>query len=322
MVGDVSMDGEPTVTPAVTLRHIEAVVNAASGSVGHGAAEALEAIVESFGLSVRVANANPGDIAAAVASAVAAKPDLLIILAGDGTARLAAELCGPKGPLLATLPGGTMNMLPHTLYGQVTWRDALVATLERGEVRCVSGGEVGGKAFYVAAILGAPALWADAREAVRALDASKAWAKAKHAYQRAFAGRLRYVTGDRWIRKAEALTVMCPLVSKHATRDDALEVDALDPRGVAEGMRLGLKAIFGGVLGDWRADPSVSTEFCTYGRAWAHGRIPAILDGESYLFERSVEFRFRPDAFRVLAPPIDPDAAAPAIIADSVKAAS
>jgi diacylglycerol kinase family enzyme len=306
----------------VKLRRVEAVVNAASGSVGHGAAEALEAIVAGFGLEVRVANAQPSDIPAAVAAAVQAKPDLLIVLAGDGTARLAAELCGPDGPLVAALPGGTMNMLPKALYGTTNWRDALHATLERGEVRCVSGGEVGGKAFYVAAILGAPALWADAREAVRAMDLKGALGKARHAYQRAFAGRLRYVLEERWIRKAEALTLMCPLVSKKLDRDDSLEVDALDPKNVAEGMRIGLRAIFGGVLGDWREDASVTTELCRHGRAWAHGRIPGILDGESYLFERGVEFRFRPDAFKALAPPLEPPPVEPQdVISESVKGA-
>jgi diacylglycerol kinase family enzyme len=314
--------GAGQVTSAVRLRRVEAVVNAASGSVGAGAAEALEAMVKGFGLEVRVANANPADIPGAVKAAVEAKPDLLIVLAGDGTARLAAEMCGPDGPLVAPLPGGTMNMLPKAFYGTRDWREALTATLERGEVRCVSGGEVGGKAFYVAAILGAPALWADAREAVRNKNLGLAVARARRAYQRAFSGRLRYVLDEHWIRKAEALTLMCPVVSKKLDREDALEADALDPRGVAEALRLGLRAAFPGALGDWRNDASVSTELCRHGRAWANGRIPGILDGEPHRFERSVEFRFRPDAFRVLAPPLDPPPEQPQdVISDSVKSA-
>lgn len=309
-------------TPSIRLQHIEAVVNAASGSVGPGAAEALEEILAGFGLQGKVASVQPAGIVEAIKAAVAAKPELLIVLAGDGTARLAAEMCGPDGPLVAPLPGGTMNMLPKALYGQRDWREALTAALEHGEIRSVSGGEVGGRAFYVAAILGAPALWADAREAVRAMDVAAALAKARHAFQRAFSGRLRYVIDERWIRKAEALTLMCPLVSKALTREDALEADALDPKGVAEALRLGLRAAFGGLLGDWRQDPSVTTQFCRHGRAWANGRIPAILDGEPVRFERSVEFRFRPDAFRALAPRSDPPPEPPEdVIRDSVKAA-
>jgi diacylglycerol kinase family enzyme len=289
--------------------------------VGPGAAEALEAILAEYGLKARVVGAHPSEIPAAVRAAVDAAPDLLVVLAGDGTARLAASLSGFDGPLVAALPGGTMNMLPKALYGTRNWREALHATLEHGHVRPVSGGEVGGKPFYVAAILGAPALWADAREAVRAMNIAMAVAKARRAYLRAFSGRLRYVTGQRWIRKAEALTLMCPLVARGVDGDDALEIDALDPKNVAEGVRLGLRAAFAGALGDWRRDPAVQTELCTEGRAWANGRIPAILDGEPYQFDRVVEFRFRPEAFRALAPPPHPAPEPEAVLEESMKSA-
>jgi diacylglycerol kinase family enzyme len=306
--------------PGLAFGHIEAVVNAASGSVGRGAGEALKAIVEAFGLSVQVAEVHPDQLVQALQAAVGAGPDLLIVLAGDGTARLAAELCGPDGPLLALLPGGTMNMLPKALYGTTDWRRALHLALEQGEVRTVSGGEVGGKAFYVAAILGAPALWADAREAVRAMKLRLALARIRRAAQRAFAGRLRFDLADRRTRKAEALTLMCPLVSRAQTREDALEVDALDPHGVAEAFRLGLRAAFSGMFGDWRQDPAVTTERCRQGQAWARGRIPAILDGEPHRFARRVRFSFRPGAFRALAPRLDPPETPEEAISDSLTA--
>jgi diacylglycerol kinase family enzyme len=321
MVGGVTIpaDNAARLTSALPLRTVRAVVNAASGSVGPGAAEALKAIVSAFGLEVEVADVHPAEIAEAVKAAVDAGPDLLVVLAGDGTARLAAELCGFDGPVLAPLPGGTMNMLPRAFYGARPWREALHETLERGEVRSVSGGEVDGHAFYVAAILGAPALWADAREAVRDGDIARAFAKAKRAYARAFSGRLRYVLEQRWIRKAEALTLICPLISRRQTHEEALEVDVLDPKNVAEGLRLGLRAAFSGALGDWRDDATVKTELCRHGRVWAHGHIPAILDGESYRFERGVAFRFRPDAFRALAPPLDPPPQPEEVLGAAVK---
>jgi diacylglycerol kinase family enzyme len=292
--------------PGIRLDRIEAVINAAAGSVGRNALTSLEGVVEEFGLSVHAVEVPPAQVSQALTAAVAARPDLLIVLAGDGTARLAAELCGPDGPLVAPLPGGTMNMLPRALYGTADWRRALRLALGEGRVKEVSGGEVGGKAFYVAAILGAPALWADAREAVRAMKFRLALARAQRAFHRTFAGRLRFDLADDKTRKAEALTLMCPLVSRALTRIDALEADALDPHGVAEAFRLGLRAAFGGFLGDWRKDPSVTTEICRAGEAWARGRIPAILDGEPYRFPDRVAFSFRPAAFRALAPDIDP----------------
>ena len=296
------MDGAADFVPirrsGVEVRRVEAVVNAASGSVGPGAAEVLEKIIASYGLGVRIANAAPKEISAAVRAAVAAKPELIVILAGDGTAALAARLAGPDGPLIAPLPGGTMNMLPHALYGVVSWREAIHAALSHGVVRPVSGGEIGGQAFYVAAILGAPALWADAREAVRAHRLDLAWRRARRALARAFSRKLHYTLGDGTVEKTEALTLMCPLVSRGLTHDGALEAAALDPRDAAEVLRLGFNA----VAGRWRADPSVRTTLTRQGVAWSRRRIPAVIDGEPCRLEPRVQFRFLPVAFRALAP--------------------
>lgn len=304
------------------IRTIRAVVNPASGSVGDGAAQALHEIVRGFGVEPVVTELSHGGIADQIAEAVAAKPDLLIVLAGDGTARLAAELCGPDGPLVAPLPGGTMNMLPKALYGERDWKEALALTLAKGEVRSVSGGEVAGQSFYVAAILGAPALWADAREAMRELKLWLALLRARRACVRAFSGSLKFQLDERVAAKTEALTLMCPLVSKALTEEQALEAAALDPRGVGEAFRLGLKAAFGSILGDWRDDPSVMVDLCCSGRAWARGRIPAILDGEPHRLAPNVRFKFKPGAFRALAPPIDPPPEPESeVIKDSVKAA-
>jgi diacylglycerol kinase family enzyme len=311
-------------TPHAELRRVEAVINAASGSVGSGAAELLDRIVRGFGIEeLNVAEVQPSEISAAVHAAVAAKPDLLIVLAGDGTARLAAELCGPDGPLVAPLPGGTMNMLPKALYGDRDWKEALAATLSEGVIRPVSGGEVGGKSFYVAAILGAPALWADAREAVRALKPMLAFQRARHACVRAFSGPLRFQLEERPVREAEALTLMCPLVSKALTVEQALEAAALDPHTLGEAFRLTMRAAFANILGDWRKDPAVTVELCCAGRAWARGRIPAILDGEPQRLLTIANFKFKPDAFRALAPahpmPGEPESE---VLKDSVKAAA
>lgn len=280
--------------------HVEAVVNPASGSVGpHGAAR-LSELLERFGIAARVSDPDPHDIAEAVRAAVSRKPDVMIVLAGDGTAGLAARTCGPDGPLVVPLPGGTMNMLPYALYGRTSWEEALERTVREGRPHMVSGGEAGGTAFYVAALFGAPALWAKAREAVREGDLRRAWLRAMHALRHAFAGRLRYALEDGPRHRTEALTLMCPLVSTAVDEDTrALEAAALNIEGAAEAFRLGLNMM----MGDWRRDPSVEVTLCRRGRAWARGRIPAILDGEPVRFGQEVDFRFLPKAFRALVPP-------------------
>jgi diacylglycerol kinase family enzyme len=281
------------------VRRVEIIANIASGSVGPDAPAQAEKILAEHGVSGSVHT--PGaDLNACLRSVIDSDPAAVFILAGDGTARAAAEMAGPDGPPVAPLPGGTMNMLPRAFYGDRSWQDALIACLEGGQPRMVSGGEVAGRPFYVAAILGSPALWADAREAVRAGKFDLAVMRAQRAVRRAFSGRLRLSLDGRPTQKTEALTLMCPLVSTVLAEDErALEAAALNPSSVTDVFRLGVSA----VTGSWRDDPSVSMGRCRIGKVWAGGRIPAILDGEPMRLDPEVQIRFRPKAFRALALP-------------------
>ena len=283
------------------IRTVRAVVNPLSGSVDAGAAEALRAILAERWSDVKVAEVQPQEIEPELRAAVDAAPDLLILLAGDGTIRMAATLAGADGPLLAPLPGGTMNMLPHAIYGAVAWRPALAQALETGVERDISGGEVDGRRFFVAAILGAPALWAPAREAMRHGNLRLAYLRAQRALNRAFSGHLRFSLDGGPRQKAEALTLMCPLVSRALERADVLEALALDPKGASEGVRLGARALLADILGDWRTDPAVRVETCKTGRAWSRAQIPAVLDGEPHRLHHDASIAFIPRAFRALA---------------------
>jgi diacylglycerol kinase family enzyme len=282
------------------IRRIEVVANIASGSVGPHAPAEVGKILADHGLEARICAPEPSGIVDCLRDAVAADPDLLIVLAGDGTARTAAEMCGTDGPLLAPLAGGTMNMLPHAIYGARPWRDALSLMLESGEPQMLGGGEVEGHKFLCAAILGSPALWAPAREAARKGAVRQAVDHARNALSRAFSGRLRYVaaSGDR--KKAEALTFMCPLVSRALDANaDLLEVAALDPSGAAEALRMGLHAL----VGDWREDPAVHVSHAEVTRVWAARRIPALLDGESVTLRSLTEVKYVKEMVRVLGLP-------------------
>ena len=92
------------------------------------------------------------------AEAAGQKLEVLIVLGGDGTIRTAAEVCAEKGSYLIPLPGGTMNMLPRALYGDVAWEESLKNTLAAPSLKVLSGGRIAGKQFLIAAIVGAPAL--------------------------------------------------------------------------------------------------------------------------------------------------------------------
>ena len=281
------------------LRRVAAVINPLSHSVGPGAADALAAIVAGFDLPLNLTCPQPEELDAAIRAAIDSSPDLLVVLAGDGTVREAARLSGPDGPMLAVLPGGTMNMLSHALYGVGPWRDTLQAVLETGAERTVSGGKVAGRPFYTAAILGSPALWAPVREAIRKADLPTAWKSGRSALSRAFAGHLRFESDNQPPSKTTGLGLICPLISRALDEGEpALEAALLDQRTISEVFRLGLYHL----RGDWRSDPSVVTTACRRGRAWARRPIPAILDGESFRLERSVAIEFTPKAFRALVP--------------------
>ncbi|HLZ83614.1 MAG TPA: diacylglycerol kinase family protein [Caulobacteraceae bacterium] len=281
------------------IQRIEAIVNAASGNVGPGAAEALAQLIAAHGYACKLATPSPAELNAAIASAVDAAPDLLVILGGDGTAREAAERCGPDGPLLAALPGGTLNLLPHILYGALSWREALEAALSEGVERPICGGRVEGRSFYVAAILGAPALWGAAREAVRAGKIRQAWRRGVYALRRSFTGRVHYRIDGLPRREAEALVLISPTMSKAVGAGSCLEVVELDVHNAIEMFRLA----FNGLVGDWRCDPGVSVHAAVHGRAAARRPIPCILDGELLRVGRSAKFDFQPRAFRALALP-------------------
>ncbi|WP_297512454.1 diacylglycerol kinase family protein [uncultured Caulobacter sp.] len=281
------------------MKRIEVVANVASGSVGADAPAAAERLLAQYGVSGAVHAPQPSELTDCLRTVIDGAPDAVLVLAGDGTARAAAEMAGPDGPLIAALPGGTMNMLPRALYGDRTWEEAMAACLDGGEARMISGGEVGGRLFFVAAILGSPALWATAREAAREGRFDIALARARRAFRRAFSGRLRFTLDGRPTGKAEALTLMCPLVSTALDAEErALEAAALDPTSALDVFRLGFNA----ARGQWREDPSVAVGRCRIGRVRANGRIPAILDGEPVRFEPEVAIRFRPKAFKALVP--------------------
>lgn len=291
-----SADGAGT-RPAI--QRVTAVVNGASGSVGPDAAEAIRRLLTERNLDVTILAPDPSEIEQMVRLAVETKPDLLVILAGDGTARLAGQLCGTKGPLLAPLPGGTLNLLPHAIYGAVPWREALASALDDGLVRNVCGGRLDGHAFYCSAVLGSPALWARAREAVRHGRLIEAWRRGAYALRRAFTGDIHYALDGGVRRSAEAVLLISPMISKVIQDETVLEVAALEMHSATEVFRLA----FNGLVSDWRQDPGVVDETCRKGQVWARRAIPAILDGEVVRLQTSAKFSFEPAAFRVLAPP-------------------
>ncbi len=291
-------DDKPALTPHTQIRHAVMLVNPLSGSVGPRAAREAEALLGQYDLKAEVVSFEGGDFDKVIADAFAAKPDVIFVLAGDGTARSVASKAKPDGPMIAPLPGGTMNMLPKALYGTADWKLALKRALEEGEPQAVSGGEVQGEYFYCAAILGSPALWAPAREAMRTGKIKLAWQYGRRALKRAFSGRLRFALDGGEKRRTEALVLISPMISKAMEDPIGLEAAAMDPSDATQAFRLAATALFS----DWRHDPAVSTRPAKRIEVRARSKIPAVIDGEPLLLKPEAVIRFVPKAFKALAP--------------------
>lgn len=291
-------DDKPALTPHAQIRHAVMLVNPLSGSVGPRAAGEAEALLGQYDLRAEVVSFEGGNFNQIIADAFAAKPDVIFVLAGDGTARSVASKAKPDGPMIAPLPGGTMNMLPKALYGTADWKLALKRALEEGEPQAVSGGEVQGEYFYCAAILGSPALWAPAREAMRTGKIKLAWQYGRRALKRAFSGRLRFALDGGEKRRTEALVLISPMISKAMEDPIGLEAAAMDPSDATQAFRLAATALFS----DWRHDPAVSTRPAKRIEVRARSKIPAVIDGEPLLLKPEAVIRFVPKAFKALAP--------------------
>jgi diacylglycerol kinase family enzyme len=227
-----------------------------------------------------------------------AKFDLMVVLGGDGTARAVAEKAPGNAPPLILLPGGTLNVLPRALYGELAWPEALTAALDRGQVKRLSLGRANGEVFFVAAIFGAPTLLAQVREAVREHQYGKAIRRARHFFKRAFAHSIRARPAGGAMRKAEAVGVLCPSFSGQVEGDE-LEWVRLDAHSMVDLVRLGLRALGEG----WRSDDAIELHRCQRGDIVSLGIIPATLDGEPKTFVSRVRITFRRRGPRVIALP-------------------
>jgi diacylglycerol kinase family enzyme len=231
------------------------------------------------------------------AEAAGQKLEVLIVLGGDGTIRTAAEACAERGPYLIPLPGGTMNMLPRALYGDVSWEDALKNTLTAPSAKVLSGGRVADKQFFIAAIVGAPSLWAEARESIREGAIVDAIGKGSVAFQNMFETKVQYLISGKIKGEAEAVALICPLISEEMTdSDQALEAAVIDVESAAEVIGLATAAAFG----KWRDDRNILLTKTRRVGVQSSKDIPAILDGERVNLGSCAEVDFVSRAVNVI----------------------
>jgi diacylglycerol kinase family enzyme len=279
---------------------VGAIINTSSGGCDSEAEGKICEILKDAGvLEPRTWCGTADQLERSFAEAEGQKLDVLIVLGGDGTIRTAAEECTKEGPHLIPLPGGTMNMLPRALYGDASWEDALTNALRAPSARMLSGGCVGDNLFFVAAIVGAPSLWAEARESIREGEIVDAIEKGRVAFQHMFETKVQYRISREMQGEAEALALICPLISEEMSdSEQALEAGVIDVNNAAEVIGFATAA----ALGKWRDDRNVLLTKTKCVTVQSNKDIPAILDGERVSLGRVAEIDFVSKAVTVVVP--------------------
>jgi len=274
------------------------IINTSSGGCDSDSeATMLEALKSAGIVDAKLWCAGADEMERSFAEAAKEKLQVLIVLGGDGTIRRAAEVCAREGLYFIPLPGGTMNMLPRALYGDVSWEDALKSTLVAPLVKALSAGRVADKLFFVAAILGAPSLWVEPRESIREGDIVRAIEKGSLAFQEMFETKVQYLISREVKGEAEAVALICPLISEEMSdSEQALEAAVIDVESAGEVIGLATAAAFG----EWRDNRNVHLSKTKRAVVQSRKEIPAILDGERINLGRSAQTDFVSKAVNVI----------------------
>jgi diacylglycerol kinase family enzyme len=279
---------------------VGAIINTSSGGCD------LESEQEMIGILKRAGIVEPRtwcgaatEMERSFAEAAEQKLEVLIVLGGDGTIRTGAEACAERGSFLIPLRGGTMNMLPRALYGDMSWEDALKNTLAAPSARVLSGGRVADKQFFVAATVGAPSLWAEARESIREGEIVNAIEKGEIAFQNMFERKVQYLISEKIKGEADAVVLICPLISEEMSdSEQALEAAVINVESAGEVIGLATTA----ALGKWRDNRNILLTKTKRVAVQSSKDIPAILDGERVNLGRSAEIGFVSRAVSVIVP--------------------
>ncbi len=279
---------------------VGAIINTSSGGCDSESEQKIFSILTRAGIvEPKVWCGEAKEMERSFAEATGQNLDVLIVLAGDGTIRTAAEACAEKGSYLIPLPGGTMNMLPRALYGDVAWEEALKNTLAAPSLKVISGGRIAGKQFLIAAIVGAPALLVEPRESMREGNIVDAIEKGSVAFRKMFETKIQYLISGEMKGEAKAVALICRLITKEMSdSEQALEAAVVDVESAAEVIRLATTAAFG----KWRDDRNILLTKTKRVDVQSSEDIPATLDGERVNLGRSAEIDFVSRALTVLVP--------------------
>jgi diacylglycerol kinase family enzyme len=300
--------------PAGPTRRIALVLNPAAGS-RVDAASLIEAIREAFARHGMVAISVPleaGDLPARLALARDSGAVAVVVAGGDGTVTCAAQVLIGSGIPLGIVPVGTMNLMAKDLGIPVGDPAKAAGVLAASAVRHVDVGEVNGRVFLCASMIGLPARLARHREAGRGGPVLWSWTRIARAtlrmLQRFRPMRLAILMeGQRRRAHTRSLTVSVnPLADgtgrqfgRGSLEGGVLAVYAFTQLRVVDIFRVGLSAW----SGRWRGDAVVEEwQAAELSIASTRPALQVMNDGEVQLLETPLRYRIHQRALAVLAP--------------------
>ena len=307
-------ESEPVETAALArARSFVAIANRVAGTANKLDLDALEAQMREV-LGDRfegMRTVDPDTLDCTVKSIVADRPDALIVVGGDGTARCAAKaaMAAPGDTAIVPLPAGTMNVLPRLVFGHDDLARA-VSQLDTLEPSFLPAGVIGGEPFFLSAAFGFAASLARLRESMRRPRRWPEVTAAAGACVRASVHALRggpdwRADGGKW-KRAHTLIVALQSVSRVLAPEEdhpeprRFEIAALRLRSTIDALRLGGVAL----TSDWRRSKRV--EIVRAGKVELRirsSRPLVVLDGEPIRVARVDEVTLVQNAVPVLAPP-------------------
>lgn len=275
-----------------------ALFNPRSGSVPADSRERLLAVLEEVGHGgAELVETDPEDQEGQLRALAAKFPDLFIVWGGDGTLRAALTTVGEVTSNLLLLPGGTMNLLPHTVHGQKGWEEVLRDVIRSPRRKSLPAGEVNGQKFYCAMLAGAPARFADARESLRRGDLGKAATATRVAIDALNNLHLAVRYGDGYTFSGARLpttSTIAAIVGALTKAGSGMEVAALANPTTGGAMNV----LWSSFFSDWRNAPGVEVAPAMSMEISSADDedIPVIADGEPAEGGSHVNVRYIEDA--------------------------
>jgi diacylglycerol kinase family enzyme len=258
-----------------------ALYNPDSGSIPADGSERLRAVLEQAGVrEAELIELERPDCRPQLKRLADNEPDLFIVWGGDGTLRAALSVAGQSTANLLLLPGGTMNLLTRSIHGDKTWDAVLKDVLAGPKRQTLPAGKVNDELFFCAMLAGAPARFAEAREALRRGELVRAAAEARAALETlgALSLEARYRDGYTFESAKLPPTSVIGVLVGPVARDAEMEVAALaEPTAGAA-----LNVIWSSFVSNWRSAPGVTiVPARTLVIDSGEGDIPVIVDGEA-----------------------------------------